>query len=218
MHTYAVLKTKHREIRDEQHENLSVRVHRALSWFKRAELSAEQEDQDGQFIFLWIAFNAAYSCETGTYRLMEQEVYNQFLNKLYDLDKETLLDKLVWDNFTTSIRVLLDNKFVFQPFWDFQNEIIKESEWLERFDKAKVVANKALGSGNTPHVLAIVLTRLYTLRNQLIHGGATWNSAVNRAQIRDCANILNHLVPVTISIMMENPDSLWGDPCYPAIK
>ena len=35
-------------------------------------------------------------------------------------------------------------------------------------------------------VLSIVLSRIYTLRNQLVHGGATWDSSVNREQLRDC--------------------------------
>ena len=34
-------------------------------------------------------------------------------------------------------------------------------------------------------VLSVVLSRIYTLRNQLMHGGATWSSSVNRDQIRD---------------------------------
>ena len=45
-------------------------------------------------------------------------------------------------------------------------------------------------------VLAIVLARLYTVRNQLIHGGATWQGSVNRDQIRDGTAILNDFVPI----------------------
>jgi hypothetical protein len=62
-----------------------------------------------------------------------------------------------------------------------------------------------------------VLSRLYTLRNQLMHGGATWNSSVNRDQIRDCANLLGKLVPLVIEIMMDNVNTLWGDACYPVV-
>ena len=36
-----------------------MRTHRALSWLNRAE--QESEDLDARFIFLWIAFNSAYS-------------------------------------------------------------------------------------------------------------------------------------------------------------
>ena len=44
-----------------------------------------------------------------------------------------------------------------------------------------------------------------------------WNSSVNRDQLRDGADILGKLVPVTIHLMMENHGELWGDPCYPVV-
>jgi hypothetical protein len=46
-----------------------------------------------------------------------------------------------------------------------------------------------------------------------MHGGATWGSAVNGDQIRDCVNILGKLVPLVIEIMLDHPDTLWGDVC-----
>ena len=59
-------------------------------------------------------------------------------------------------------------------------------------------------------VLSIVLSRIYTLRNQLIHGGATWGSSVNREQLRDCTNFMAKLVPLVIEVMMDHPETLWG--------
>ena len=52
------LKTIHRDNRVNFKEEFSTRIHRSLSWIKRAEM--ESEDSDASFIFLWIAFNAAY--------------------------------------------------------------------------------------------------------------------------------------------------------------
>ena len=67
---YATLKQRHRQEWDSQPVNLSLRLHRALSWLNRAE---QFEDDDGRFIFLWIAFNAAYATEIDErYRLSEQ--------------------------------------------------------------------------------------------------------------------------------------------------
>ena len=66
-------------------------------------------------------------------------------------------------------------------------------------------------------VLMIILERLYVLRNQLMHGNATWNSSVNREQVRDGANILGQLVPAMISIMLDCGTELWGDPRYPVV-
>jgi hypothetical protein len=55
------LKERRRAERDVYCLNLSLRVHRTLSWLTRAEQLSD--DPDGRFIFLWIAFNAAYAME-----------------------------------------------------------------------------------------------------------------------------------------------------------
>jgi hypothetical protein len=75
-----------------------------------------------------------------------------------------------------------------------------------------------LGRQDTVTVLSIVLSRIYTLRNQILHGGATWGSSVNREQLRDCTNLMSKLVPLTIEVMMDHPETLWGDACYPVVQ
>jgi hypothetical protein len=30
--------------------------------------------------------------------------------------------------------------------------------------------------------------------------------------------LLGKLVPVILTVMMDNPDSLWGDACYPVVQ
>ena len=49
--------------------------------------------------------------------------------------------------------------------------------------------------GMTQKVMGIMFDRLYTLRNQLLHGGATWNSNVNRSQISQGAEIAHCYSP-----------------------
>lgn len=210
------LKTHHRTLRKHAPGNLNLRVHRALSWLQRAEMA---EDEDGRFIFLWIAFNAAYATEIDdNRRLSEQETFKAFLEKLCELDAHKQIEQLVWQEFSGSIRILLDTPFVLQSFWDYHSGKISETQWKERLAQGKKMATLALASGNTPQLLGVVFNRLYTLRNQLIHGGATWNSSVNRKQLKDCANLLGKLVPVIIELMMTHPDTLWGDACYPVVE
>lgn len=55
------LKEKQRALRDGFSTPLTLRVHRALSWLRRAE--AEQEDQDVRFILLWIEFDSIYAAD-----------------------------------------------------------------------------------------------------------------------------------------------------------
>ena len=212
---YPALKEQHRLIRSGMPEALNLRIHRALSWLHRAE---QCEDADGRFIFLWIAFNAAYAQEIPqSVRLSQQESFRDFLRKLHQLDHGKKLDALVWQQFSGSIRVLLDNPFVFESFWEFQRGHITECQWKERLANGKKSAAISLAIGNTPDLLGLVLQRIYTLRNQLVHGGATWNGSVNRAQLQDCVNLLHKLVPLVIAIMLESADTLWGDACYPVI-
>jgi hypothetical protein len=75
-----------------------------------------------------------------------------------------------------------------------------------------------MASHDTPLILSILFDRLYVLRNQLIHGGATWCSKVNRDQVRDGAAVLMSLVPTFIDIMMDNPTHPWAMPHYPVVE
>lgn len=212
---YQTLKARQRAERDRYPDNLGLRVHRALSWLNRAE---QEADSDSRFIFLWIAFNAAYATEIDDRQgLSEQASFNAFLRKLHDLDHAKRLGEIVWSAYSGAIRVLLDNPYVFAGFWDYQKGNQTEAQWQQSFHAAKKAANHALATQDTPKLLAIVLARIYTLRNQLIHGGATWASSVNREQIRDCVSIMGELVPAVIEIMMDSPGTLWGDASYPVI-
>lgn len=66
-------------------------------------------------------------------------------------------------------------------------------------------------------VLGIVFDRLYVLRNQLVHGGTTWNSRVNRQQVGDGASLLRDLVPVTLELMLDRPEVDYGGIAFPVV-
>jgi len=211
------LKEKHRRVREDFSTSLALRTHRALSWLQRAE--KESEDPDARFIFLWIAFNAAYANEIHDRKLFsEQKVVRNFMERLINSDKERMIYRILWEEFPGAIRVLIDNQYVFGPFWDFHKGLISEESWKSRFEHSKSIAHAAIGRMESAKVLSVIFDRLYTLRNQLIHGSATWNSSVNREQIRDGVKIMDRLVPTVIHLMMANPNQLWGEPQYPVVK
>lgn len=215
---YNALKAYHRLHRDHFPENLNLRVHRALSWLSKAEQARAAQDTDTEFIYYWVSFNAAYANEFGeSERLGEKEHFQAFLSKIAELDTNERLYQLIWQQFSGSIRLLMDNKFVYQPFWDYHRGRISEEEWQQRFTASKAALNVALAAKNVPAALAQIFTRLYTLRNQIIHGGATYNSQVNREQLKDACNLLNKLIPLIIALMMSAPDQLWGEGCYPVV-
>jgi len=70
---------------------------------------------------------------------------------------------------------------------------------------------------DTQTILSTLFDRMYVLRNQIMHGGATWSSSVNRSQVQDGANILAFAVPHFVDIMMDNPELTWGMPYYPVV-
>ena len=109
---YPSLKARARRIED-RHPAIALRVHRAVSWLGRAERCGD--DDDGRFIFLWIALNAAYSDEIQRESTPEQTVLDRFLKRLVELDRENLLYELVWSRFPGPFRMLLENRYVFQP-------------------------------------------------------------------------------------------------------
>jgi len=214
---YQSLKSRQRETRDSFPHSLSLRVHRALSWLKRAE--QEDEDHDACFIFLWVAFNAAYANQVpDRQNSSEREQFQGFLSRLISSDSEHLLYELVWNRFSGAIRLMIDNQYVFQPFWDYHNGLLTEEVWQSAFQRSKAAARHALGNMDTLKVMGVMFDRLYTLRNQLLHGGATWNSHVNRHQISQGAEIMGQVVPIVIHLMMNDNQRVWGDACYPVVE
>jgi len=193
----------------------AIRLHRAISWLKAAE--EQEKQQDLRFIALWIACNSLYSMNNAAFETMqERERFGAFVDTLLELDEETRLYHLLWNKFSGPVRLLIENKYVYGPFWDCQRG--ERAEWEKGFEKSINDASKALSQRNVNYLLRIVLDRLYVLRNQLIHGGATYKSKVNRAQVRDGSNLLISLLPVMIDIMMANPDHEWGTIYYPPIE
>ncbi len=197
-------------------DGLALRIHRSISWLARAE--REQDDPDAQYVFYWIAFNAAYASLLENRETRERDNFSKYFKAIVPLDSDRRIYNAVWNIYSGPIRILLDNKFVFQPFWNYYNGMLGYNNWEERFQREKTRLNDALGSRDTEFILSTLFNRLYVLRNQLIHGGATWNSSVNREQVKDGSRILATLVPIMVDIMMDNPRQDWGPPYYPIVK
>ena len=195
---------------------LRLRLHRSLSWIERAE--KEAEDIDAAFIFYWIAFNAAYAKDIPeSYGAEERELFGEYFEKIVRFDSNRRIYEAIWLRFSGPIRLLLNNKFVFQPFWRHHNQPRRSANWENFFVRDQKMIGRALARQDTRVVLSILFDRLYVLRNQLFHGGATWKSGVNRRQVQDGAQIMAFLVPRFIDLMMDHPEAGWGPPYYPVV-
>jgi hypothetical protein len=173
-------------------------------------------DVDVRFILQWIAFNAAYAREFGQEE-SERDRVRAFIETLVSLDTKKQLHQALFQQFSGPIRTLIDNKFAFEPFWVAMRTHDASNRWETSFASSKKAALASVMTGDTITVFSIVFDRLYVLRNQLVHGGATWNSGINRAQLADGAAILGTLVPLILAIMMEHPEQDFGDVLYPVV-
>ncbi len=218
LHTFASLKAKQRLVRKTFPENLGLRVHRGLSWLDRAEKEVEAGDYDAAFIFYWIGFNALYAEDSQDLsHTIERESFSRYFLRVLSLDTTHAVHRLMWETFYEPIRTLLSNRFVFQPFWKHQNGVSVRGDWRGQFIQSQSTAMDSLARQDTRAVLNTVFDRLYVLRNQLIHGGATWHSSVNRAQVEDGVAIMSFLVPMFINLMMDHAESEWGAAHYPVV-
>ena len=214
--TTEVLRSRFSAVRESLPQNLALRLHRSLSWIERAD--QEAEDVDAAFIFFWIAFNAAYARDIPeSYETEERALFGDYFEKIVRFDVNGSVYNAIWSRFSGPIRLLLNNKYVFQPFWRDHNQPRKYGDWEDLFSRGQEMIGRALARQDTRLILSVLFDRLYVLRNQLFHGGATWNSGVNRRQVRDGAQIMAFLVPHFIELMMDHPDAGWGPPYYPVV-
>ena len=213
--TSTSLKTKLKELHSNANENDIIRLHRAISWVKCAEESANNTDL--KFITLWIAFNACYADnDNHDMSLTEKKRFKDFISRLVMLDKEERFFKLLWFKFSGPVRLLIDNKFAYKQFWDAQRG--EKVDWERLFKQSKIDSRNYLAHQQVAELLGLVLDRLYTVRNQLIHGGATYKSKLNRSQVKDASQILESLMPIIIDNMITNINEDWGVINYPVIK
>ena len=201
--------------KSEHTDQFNLRLHRSLSWLKKAgQLDA---DLDLKFSCLWVSFNAIYAQDFVISK--DKKTFRQFLNSLYQADTQHRIDHMIWDKLSRTIEVLLENPYIFQQFWDYQNHKITQEVWKENFNLAKEKVCLFFQNKDTVAVLCTVFNRLYTLRNQLIHGGATYNSAVNRTQMQQSCDILSNLISAFIFILLENAQTLdLEQPFYPVVQ
>lgn len=180
--------------------------------------AASIEQLDIKYISLWIAFNAAYADELSNI-YGDKNTLLDFLKRICSYDAENSLQKILNKHHQTELKQLLELPYTFQPFWDFYNGKRAENDWLRMFNAAKRRANTAWNQKETHITLHVIFNHLYTLRNQLVHGGSTFESSVNRSQLSDGCTLLGGLILAILQIMMNTSSEVdWGKPFYPYVK
>jgi hypothetical protein len=192
----------------------NTRLYRAISWLKSARIY--DENLDLKFISLWIALNACYAVDlNGISSKPEKAKLRDFTSSLVKFDRSRIYN-LFWEKFSGPVRLLIENRYVFEKFWEYNRGEIDNYEVA--FKKSISKALDCLAKQDIEGLMEIVLERLYTLRNSIIHGGSKFGSSLNRPQLEDACKIMQLLVPIIIDIMIENFDHDWGEIAYPVVK
>lgn len=203
-----------------------MRLRRAISWLDRAQqvkgegVKGTSKDVDAQFIFLWIGFNALYARDPRKPINDEQNsskaAFRKYFNILLNLDggARRHVFKVVENSIRKEIDRLLDNRFVSTEFWDYHQGISKRANR----QKWSITLKGKLHLRDTDKILSLVFARLYVLRNQLMHGSATWKGGLNYPQLREGTKIMHWLLPAFIDIMLKNPEADWGKVFYPRVE
>ncbi len=194
------------------------RMRRARSWLARSQDNGVP-DEDG-FLFLWIAFNAAYGrsyIERGE-NFAEYRLYTAFMRRVIALDMANGIKNYLITEIT-DVQTLIKNKYIFEPFWQYMRGQRGRDDWEARLTRRNLRVLRKWGEGDAMEMLREILFRLYTLRNQLMHGGATYQTGQGRRQLRDGRKIMSHLVPLILQVMQADIDKdphtrAWGEVAY----
>ena len=134
------LKQKLRLNRDAFPAVHSTRLHRSLSWLKAADEQMQRENLDQAFINFWISFSACFYIEG-------EEPIAPFIEKLVARDEQQLIYGCLWHEYSSSVKALLKNPYVFAEFWQSQRlngeqrGAAEASEaWRLSFDQSSVEA------------------------------------------------------------------------------
>ena len=123
-----------------------------LSWIGRAQ--KEQGDPDAAFLFYWIAFNAAYADENNAETpLSERSQFDDLLRQIVRLDEEGRLHAAIWNRFQGPVRKLLENRYVFRPFWLNENGVSGNEDWKRKFIASADAVRRSMMDRDTARVL-----------------------------------------------------------------
>ena len=118
-----------------------------------------QTSHDEKFIFLWIAFNAAYGRELydpdiySRHANSEKKKLNTFFRKIIAKDENNTIRDILWNRLSKyevgrplygPVPSLLNNQYVFRPFWDLVHGKKSDCDWREQLNDWNDTAMKIL--------------------------------------------------------------------------
>ena len=187
-------------------EAIDIRVRRAISWREKADLARSHRDIDAEFIFLWISFNALY----GTPRYLsagkpsagkgdEVSDFRHFIQEAEKVSPGSIKQAL--ELCKDEIKIVCESPFLDIRCWrQWDSSRIRERQ--QRIGAARLVPSELHLEG--------LLVRIYTLRNQLLHGAATDKGRRNRESLKAAIPIMRAATKTFISIVEKYGTAIQG--------
>jgi len=205
--------TARREAINNIHQNWAIRVHRSISWAKRAGQFSDDQPE-AQLLFLWIALNSLYGRWDNLKNKPDSDGPSRqaFIRKVCCMDSPLI--NSVLRRHKPLLKQLLGEPYLSPIFWrnplhpDARKNAIEDLYHLDR----------NLKNPDCGRLLSQVLDRIAVLRGQIVHGAATGGGRLNRQAVRHSLEMLRVLVPILQHIVIEhgcNDD--WPELCYPPL-
>ena len=186
-----------------------IRLHRAISWLTAAE--RYKDDTDVAFMCFWNCYEATYQIEdpqrfNRNYEAMERER----LTKVVKIDKSNELLIIMLQGYKEYLYEIFANKYLSKRYYEWKLGYVKD--WERQFTQDLKEARAALTRNDTAKLLDFSLFRLGTLRNQMLHGSATYQGSINRETLDKANSFMSEIMPKMVEIMLTGNG--WGEIQY----
>jgi hypothetical protein len=193
------------------HTRSEVNVSHQLSPSQISEKWLSEASNDGvertsKFLYYWIAFDSlmddciSLDKKTACFRTRLKE----FLKHVTDIDTNGYLEASLWKSYSNTIRILLDSRYTFKPYWDYQNGKISKEKWVLALKRNNRIALRALEHRDIATLIFVIFERIYTLRNQLLHGSFCPNDICIHSDMRGATLMMSELMPVFLELLGSN--------------
>jgi hypothetical protein len=201
------------------YEDVRIRIHRALTWLEFADRCDATKDLDARLVAQWIALNSLYGRwdpRAGS-AMPDRESLRAFAEQALSHDQDGLIAAVLRGHAKLAVS-LFEDRYLCRHFWE---QPTSPSGRQRNRDAAwgAATAREQLREGRHAAVLDRVLDRIHFVRNQLVHGGSTYNGRLNRTAVRRASQMMEHLLACFLQVLMEHGyvDD-WGPLCYPPIE
>jgi len=190
-----------------ENQGLVGRLKRALSWIARAKTlsdarSGAERDLQGEFIGLWISFNALY----GSAKKLRRDEWIQidsYLRKIVQVDGDDLLVQAVLKGCKKKVDNILKDEFLWEDYWETKDKISSIRKELNRklgncYDQE--------GNAKEEPLIKALFERMYFLRNMVFHGNTTDKRSPINDSLRDAVDVLDSLTRAFILILIRKAE------------